>query len=402
MGFNNLNRFFNTALILSALIFTALIISISSCKRNESRLFVHELDSIKTAWVPDLREGILKAELTRKGQEITLKGETDLPGAKAAIISLLENSNLEFVDSLVVLPDTTLVARPWGLVTVSVCNLRAEPSYSAEMVSQALMGTPVKILKKSGGWFLIQTPDKYLGWTDSDVISTLNNKEHNSWKSSARIFYTNKTGDIFAGPEKRRVISDIVAGCILVLEGEKNAIYDVMLPDGRRGFIPKEDCIMLDDLTTGTNLIPDRLVSLAESFMGIPYLWGGTSAKGFDCSGFVKTVYFLNGLILPRDASQQFLSGSPLNKTAYPDSLEKGDLLFFGSVRDGIPKPTHVAMYTGNGEFIHASGMVKVNSLDSTRSNFSRYRFNSFLGVRRINGFTGKGVTPIPGHHWYK
>jgi len=384
------------------LILSALLISAFSCRSKDISFNGHELDSIKTVLVPDLREGILEGELIRDARNYTLKGETDLPEAKAAIIAFLKNSNVEFVDSLVVLPDTALIVKPWGLVTVSVCNMRAETSSSAEMVSQALMGTPVKILKKSGGWFLIQTPDRYLGWTDSDAISLMSPEDHDFWKASKRIFYTKKTGDIFAGPGTGNVVSDIVAGSILEMKGETNSFIEVMLPDGRKGYIRGEECIVLDDLTTNKYLKPDNLVRTAESFMGIPYIWGGTSSKGFDCSGFVKTIYFLNGLIIERDASQQFRCGKWLGKTTSPDSLEIGDLLYFGTVRDGIPKPTHVAMYKGNGEFIHASGMVKVNSLDSTRSNFSRYRFDSFLGVRRIADYTGNGITRILEHNWYK
>jgi len=126
-------------------------------------------------------------------------------------------------------------------------------------------------------------------------------------------------------------------------------------------------------------------------------------AEGFDCSGFVKTVYFLNGLIMSRDASQQFQNGIRIRRASYPDSLKKGDLLFFGSSQRGRPRPTHVGMYIGDSEFIHASGMVKINSLDSTRANFSRFRRDSFLGVRRIIGAPdGNGIQPVLEHDWYR
>jgi cell wall-associated NlpC family hydrolase len=138
--------------------------------------------------------------------------------------------------------------------------------------------------------------------------------------------------------------------------------------------------------------------------MGIPYLWGGTSAKGFDCSGFVKTVYFLNGLILDRDASQQFQNGLRIRarRESFPDSLMAGDLMFFGSSRRGRPRASHVGMYIGNGEFIHCAGMVKVNSLDSTKLNYSRPRRDSYLGARRMIGTpVGKGAMPLLQHDWY-
>jgi hypothetical protein len=272
------------------------------------------------------------------------------------------------------------------------------------MTTQALMGTPVKILKEDGGWLLIQTPDLYLGWVDSDAVETKSTKEYEEWKSSQRLFYAGKTGDILADPSGLNVISDIVAGGIVELIGDQKELYEVKLPDGRQGFIPREKVIPFDQLSAESYLKPENLISTAESFMGIPYLWGGTSSKGFDCSGFVKTIYFLNGIILSRDASQQFQYGIRLRmrRETLPDSLKQGDLLFFGSSRRGRPRPTHVGMYIGDTEFIHCSGMVKINSLDSTRTNFSRLRRDSFIGVRRIIGAPdGKGIQPVLDQGWY-
>ncbi|HBC79979.1 MAG TPA: glycoside hydrolase [Bacteroidales bacterium] len=361
-----------------------------------------EIDSIAIVYVPDLRTGIFDAEIISAGSALVLRGETSLPEAKQALTGMLTKEGVNFVDSLKVLPDISEIPEPWGLVNVSVCNIRFISSYDAEMVSQALMGTPVKILKKENGWLLIQTPDLYLGWVDSDAIAALSVIDHDIWKSSSRLFYTGKTGDIYTDRSMGKVVSDIVAGCILEVTGTQKNGFEVKLPDGRTGYIPAEKAILLDQLSVKTFLNPANLLSTAESFMGIPYLWGGTSSKGFDCSGFVKTIYFLNGIILERDASQQFQIGMRLRRGSFPDSLKKGDLLFFGSARRGRARATHVGMYIGDTEFIHCSGMVRINSLDSTRVNFSRSRRDSFLGVRRIIGAPfGKGIRPVLDHDWY-
>ncbi len=381
------------------------LITASACNQKPSAYnnYKSEIDSIGIVYVADLREGIFDAEIVSRGSVLVLKGETSVPEAKEAITGLLEREGINFIDSLKVLPDISEIAEPWGLVNVSVCNIRFISAYDAEMVSQAPMGTPVKILKKENGWLLIQTPDMYLGWVDSDAIAARSESGHNTWKSSSRLFYTGKTGDIYSDRSMVKVISDIVAGCILEVTGNQKSGYDVKLPDGRNGFIPEDKAILLDQLAVEKFLNPTNLVSTAESFMGIPYLWGGTSSKGFDCSGFVKTVYFLNGIILDRDASQQFQNGMRLRRGSFPDSLKKGDLLFFGPSRRGRASATHVGMYIGDTEFIHCSGMVRVNSLDSTRVNFSRSRRDSFLGVRRLIGAGyGKGLKPVLGHDWYK
>ena len=398
-------RFFKLDTCLKIVSSAAILIMIIGCRQESVNNYKNEIDSIGIVWVPDLREGIFEAELIPDGPDLILKGETDAQEAKDAITGLLKQNGVDFIDSLQVLPDISVITEPWGLVNVSVCNIRLFSSYDSEMVTQALMGTPVKILKKEGGWYLIKTPDLYLGWVDSDAVETKSTGEYAEWKSSSRLFYTGKTGDIYADPSGLKVISDIVAGCIVEVTGNGKELYEVKLPDNRKGVIPADKVIPFDQLSAETYLKADNLIATAESFMGSPYLWGGTSSKGFDCSGFTKTIYYLNGIILTRDASQQFQNGIRLRvrREALPDSLKQGDLLFFGSSRRGRARPTHVGMYIGDTEFIHCSGMVRINSLDSTRANFSRSRRDTFIGVRRIIGAPyGKGIQPVLDHGWYK
>lgn len=123
----------------------------------------------------------------------------------------------------------------------------------------------------------------------------------------------------------------------------------------------------------GEAYLREELVQTARSFLGVPYLWGGTSAgTGFDCSGLTMTVYHLNGLDLPRTSQEQFASGAPVDRS----SLEKGDLIFFAAVGDKI---SHVGIYAGDGHFIHASGKGKKIRIDPIATGyFSR----AFVGAR--------------------
>ena len=146
---------------------------------------------------------------------------------------------------------------------------------------------------------------------------------------------------------------------------------------------------------------------------GVPYLWGGTSIKGVDCSGFTKTCYFLNGIIIPRDASQQALVGEKVdiyeNDTVDINkclkNLHAGDLLFFAAGKNRRPNPkiTHTAIYMGNGEFIQSAGYVGINSIVSTSENFDSFGSRTLVCARRILNSIGTAeISRVDQHPFYK
>jgi hypothetical protein len=380
-----------------------------SCQpaQNDLELSKFLIDSIQSQTIADSRVEVFSIKPSYSDNSILLKGKTTNPEAIAKLLAQLKLQHVEFIDSIISLPDQALQGKVWGLVTVSVANLRSTAAHSGELATQAIMGTPVRVLQEENGWFLIQTPDKYIAWTTKASIAQVTQNQLNDWKSSARVIYLTDSGFLLDSPDIRgNHVSDVVFGAILQVESKTMAnsqFIPVILPDGRKGFISKADCsdfkIWSEQVTPDTT----KMVKTAFYSMGRPYLWGGTSTKGFDCSGFTKTIYMSGGLILSRDASQQVLQGTEVAANGSWNELKSGDLLFVGRAATAeLPERiTHVCMYIGDSEFIHCSGLgtVGVNSLDSTRQN-SMPKSYKIVHAKRMIGSANSPVT-FKSHPWY-
>jgi gamma-D-glutamyl-L-lysine dipeptidyl-peptidase len=385
-------------------LFAAILFLLVGCNNHVEKNLQPEIDSIVARCVPDQRIDICK--ITAKpgsDRKLVLVGETTNKTAKQEVIKTLNNQGIEFIDSILILPDTLKNKKYMGLVTISVINLRKQPSHQSELVSQSILGSPLIILKNENSWLLIQTPDHYIAWTEASSVKLMNRAEIAAWKKADRVIYIKNSGWIYSNQSTDSgVVGDLVAGSIMEKTDESKGFINITLPDQRKGYVNKND-IMEFDLFRN-KIIPDGegVIRMASSLLGIPYLWGGSSTKGVDCSGFVQTVFFMNGLILMRDASLQAIHGETVDFSGGFSLLKKGDLLFFGSKVNSKPRVTHVAIYKGNNEYINSSGRVLINSLDSASTVFVRYRLNSLLAVRRIIGVENDpGIVPISKHLWY-
>jgi hypothetical protein len=364
------------------------------------------LAEARSAFAPDHRTRVFDVRGSASGGTLTLTGDVQDEAMKEQLLRFIhEKGAYTVIDSIVPLPAPSVGEKTYGVVSVSVANLRTRPEHPAEMASQAILGTPVKILKKKGGWYLVQTPDEYLGWTD-DRIVRMTKEAYDEWAKLPKLIVTDEATHIRSGKEKAsQSVSDVVAGSLLALKGSAGAYYEVGYPDGRTGFIAKDEAQAFEPWLVGAHDTPERIVATAKRFFGVPYLWGGTSSKGMDCSGFTKTVYYLNGVLLPRDADQQAGVGDSVEVPAGHMDLRPGDLLFFGSHAGG-GKPervTHVAISLGGRRFIHSSGDVHVNSLDPADSDYSDFRSASFLRARRIIGAgESSGVRRLAGIPYYQ
>ncbi len=190
----------------------------------------------------------------------------------------------------------------------------------------------------------------------------------------------------------RQTVSDVAAGNRLKWEGTKGAFYKVAYPDGRQGYISKS--ISMPEKKWRATLKQDAasIIATAHSMMGIPYLWAGTSSKGVDCSGFMRTVLFMHDIIIPRDASQQAYVGEHIDIAPNFSNLQPGDLIFFG--RKATPerkeRVVHVGMYIGNKRFIHSQGDVRVNSFSPDDELFDEYNLGRLLFATRVLPYINK------------
>ena len=370
--------------IASLLLFSGLTVAQNSIMINDI------LTEAKRKLVPDRRTAVFDVNADVNGTVLTLRGDIQNASLKEKLLEFLKGKgDFQIVDSLTVLPHPNVGDHLYALVSVSVANIRTKPDHPAEMGTQALLGTPLKVLKQErGGWYLVQTPDDYLGWTD-DMLKLLTKEEYEQWVEQPKVIITTEYSFVRISMDpKSQPVSDVVVGDILALTKDWGTHLEVMYPDGRTGYIPREHAEVYTTWLSRLNPTPENIVATAKRFFGVPYFWGGTSAKALDCSGFTKTVYFLNGILLPRDASQQAIVGDPVDTTSGYGKFQTGDLLFFGSrARENRPeRVTHVGIYLGGGRFIHESGDVRINSFNPADPDFNGRRRDSLLKARRIIG----------------
>lgn len=252
------------------------------------------------------------------------------------------------------LPDQETVLAVRG----AFANLRREPSHAAELVSQLVLGERARVVTARGDWLEVVGPDDYPGWVHHASLAA-------PASGTRQVVWTWRGGVLREGPAP-----DSAPLCDLTLGGRAKGragegVTSVLLPGRTVGW--SEGAGWVDAERIGDRFPREggALVHTALSLRGVPYLWGGTSSKAFDCSGFVQRVFGLHGVSLPRDAWQQAEVGKAIEPGNGGEALRPGDLLFFA---EGGNRVTHVAIALGErGRFVHSSTAragVGVDGLD--------------------------------------
>jgi cell wall-associated NlpC family hydrolase len=241
-----------------------------------------------------------------------------------------------------------------AVVTIAALDLRRRPDHRSELRSQLLLGETVELLQvaRSGQWARVcNRGDGYRGWVRTWGLLALTAGEIRAWRSAARWRVAGRVAWVRERRGGGAVVSPLFWNSPVSSPKRRGRFREVVLPDGRRGWL---EARTLRSRGRSSN----RLRTVVAELLGVPYLWGGRTPLGFDCSGFVQQVMAARGVALPRDAHDQFLA---CRRVATAKKARRGDLVFFGRARSRL---SHVGVVLGRGVYAHARGTVRINSLD--------------------------------------
>ena len=279
-----------------------------------------------------------------------------------------------------------------AVVALSSIYMRIAPDYESALETQELMGTVVEITGEKNYWREIVSPQPYKAWCTEKGLVELNDEQLEAYLSAPKCIFSELYGHGYEAPShKAQTICDLVGGDIMRITGKKGQWTQVSLPSGETGWVcsrsvkPHEGFTSIAKGEGNADSISDEMmesiIATAFRLKGVPYLWGGMTPKGVDCSGLVRWSYLMNGILLPRNASQIIHCGDEVSL----DKMQRGDLVFFGTpAKDGKPqRVTHIGIHIGEGRIIHSSHMVRVNSLDPNEPDYYE-NAHRLIAARRL------------------
>jgi cell wall-associated NlpC family hydrolase len=254
-------------------------------------------------------------------------------------------------------------------INVNITDVWAKPEFNSERTNQALFNEPIKVLENGQQYSLVKLSDGYEGYVKNDFISDvkeLSGEEYVILKTLATAYIT---------PDKRAPVATILPFTSVVKINQPCKRYVSCLTN-RYGeiFLDDDDVITLGQTPKLTRKTIPIFLKSVKRFIGVPYLWGGRSFFGLDCSGLIQLNCKFFGVDLPRDTKDQIKFGKEVSR----DEIMPGDLLFF---------ERHVALAISDKDYIHSSlsrGGVYINSLDPSRDNYLKDRDHDLKTVRRI------------------
>lgn len=318
------------------------------------------LEALAALHAPDRRLAVWDVAVEEREHGPCLAGAVSAAAALRDVEALARETQARAAVEL--LPDPSLGAAIQGLAHRSLAHMRAEPRHAAELVSQMLLGEEALVLRERGEWLQVQTGDRYVAWVHRRSIVRRAPSDPEAFRERLferrpppeRWIVTARGTRAAAEPAPHAPpAADLVQGGIVEVPEIRGRFARVVLPDGATGWISRADAVPAERLSERFTPSGRAILDHGAQFLGLPYLWGGTSEKGFDCSGFVQRIFGLHGTWLPRDSDQQSACGVPVDPGADWAGVADGDLAFFSETPGG--RATHVGILAAGGRMLHAS-----------------------------------------------
>ncbi len=343
-----------------------------SAHENLGRV-VAVLEEQRARMAPDPRTAAWDVQPIWRDGKLNLVGRASVADWPGVVAACRDASDVSLVDHVRCLGATP----PRAIAMAPAVHLRKEPGHASELVSQVVMGTLLDVLEAGEEWWQVRAPDGLIAWARSTNLQPATDRDAERWRNRDQVLIT---APLVTAPRLTHGSVTLSAGTRLALVGRRKDDLLGRSPGREEVLLPASACTFRAAGAAPEEPTAAKLIRLAAPFLGVPYLWGGTSGWGLDCSGFTQLVYSMAGIMLPRDSDQQMALTQAAGRIEQIKDLAPGDLVFFKG---------HVGIFLGRGEFVHASapaGCVTVNALIPGAQHYASALVKRFLGGGRVLG----------------
>ncbi len=328
---------------------------------------------VRAELVPDPRVDVFEVRTRRDGDGVHADVATTVPAAADRLRQRLRAHGVEADVRVRALPDAALAPRGDALVRAPIAPVYRRPTMNSTQLTQQVLGSRVTLLSRRGRFWRIRGQDRHVGWVHQGYLVRTATERALAWETGVGGEPVVSLGAVLL--DRHGVaFARLPWGARLLRLGPDR----IRLPDGRDGRVGEGELVAARALPELFPPVGERVTRTARRWLGAPYLWGGVTPHGVDCSGFVQSIFRLHGLALPRDSDMQAGVGDGVVPGDDWRALRPGDLVFFAERR----RVNHVALSLGAGRIIHASasnGGVDVNDLngDGDVEHFLRGAYHS-------------------------